>query len=54
MNNPSETSKPSMESGDGNTGKKRWSGAWMFADGIEQKLKAEFLYELIGTESKTK
>lgn len=48
MNNPSETSKPSMESGDGNTGKKLSIGAQMFSGGIEWILKAKFLYPFSG------
>lgn len=48
MNNPSETSKPSMESGDGNTGKKWSIGAQIFSGGIEWILKAKFLYPFSG------
>lgn len=41
MNNPSETSKPSMESGDGNTGKKLWIATQIFSGGTEWIFKAK-------------
>lgn len=46
MNNPSETSKPSMESGDGNTGKKWLIGAQILFGGIEWILKENFFTSL--------
>jgi len=54
MNNPSETSKPSMESGDGNTGKKWWNAAHIFSGGIDWILKAKFLYQFTGIKKKKK